>query len=87
MKTTLQRWGNSQGVRIPKQLVERLGVDVGSEVIIAISDDQSVLTITPTRNSRPVRGRHLIEDLVAGSGADSFDGSEAWSDPQGKEIW
>ncbi len=87
MKTTLQRWGNSQGVRIPKQLVERIGVDIGSEVLISLSHDQSTITIAPVQDARPVRGRHRIEDLIAASQPDSFDGREFWTNPQGKEVW
>lgn len=87
MKTTLQRWGNSQGVRIPKQLVERIGVDIGSEVLISLSHDQSTITIAPVQDSRPVRGRHRIEDLIAASQPDSFDGREFWTNSQGKEVW
>ncbi len=87
MKTTLQRWGNSQGVRIPKQLVDRIGVDIGSEVLISLSEDQSTITIAPLQDSRPVRGRHRIEDLIAASQPDSFDGNEIWNNSQGKEVW
>jgi antitoxin MazE len=87
MKTTLQRWGNSQGVRIPKQLVERIGVDIGSKVIISLNANQSTITIAPVRDTRPVRGRHRIEDLIAASQTDSFDGSEFWRNPEGREAW
>ncbi len=87
MKTTLQRWGNSQGVRIPKQFVERIGAVIGGEVLISLSDDQSAITIAPVLDSRPVRGRHRIEDLIAASQPDSFDGKELWTNSQGKEIW
>jgi len=87
MRTTLQRWGNSQGVRIPKQLVERIGVEIGSEVLISLGDDQSTITIAPVQDSRPVRGRHRIEDLIAASQPDSFDDGEVWTDSQGKEGW
>ena len=34
MTTTLQRWGNSQGVRIPKDMVETLGLEIGSDLAI-----------------------------------------------------
>jgi hypothetical protein len=33
MNTTLQRWGNSQGVRLPKALVDGLGAKVGTPVM------------------------------------------------------
>ncbi len=87
MKTTLQRWGNSQGIRLPKQLVERIGVEIGGEVLIALSEDQSAITIIPVHDSRPVRGRHRIEDLIVASQSGSFDGRECWTNSQGKEAW
>lgn len=87
MKSTLQRWGNSQGVRIPKQLVERVGIAIGNEVVISLSDDKSTIIITPARDTRPVRGRYRIETLVAESRSDAFDGKEVWTDSQGKEVW
>ena len=87
MKTALQRWGNSQGVRIPKQLIDRLGVGIGSEVLISLSDDHTTITISPVQDSRPVRGRHRIEDLIAGSQPDSFDGKEVCANSKGKEVW
>jgi len=87
MNTTLQRWGNSQGVRIPKAIVDSLGMEVGSELTIELSADRSQITITPTRDARPVRGRHRIEDLVASSSPEAFDGEYDWGEPQGKEVW
>lgn len=87
MNTTLQRWGNSQGVRIPKVLVESLGMDIGAELSIEVSADRSRITLSPAKDSRPVRGRHRIEDLVASSSPDAFDGESDWGEAQGKEVW
>jgi len=87
MKTTLQRWGNSQGIRIPKAMIEMLGMDVGAPLIIEISDDRSHVTITPGCDTRPVRGRHRIEDLIASSSPGAFDGECDWGEPCGKEAW
>jgi len=87
MKTTLQRWGNSQGIRIPKPLIDTLGVETGAEVWVALSPEGSAITITPTREMRPIRGRHRIEDLIAGGSPDAFDGEYPWGKPQGKEVW
>ena len=87
MKTTLQRWGNSQGVRIPKSIVESLGIAVGAPVIVEISGDRSQITITPTTESRPIRRRHRIEDLIAESSPKAFDGEYNWGKAVGKEVW
>jgi len=41
----LQRWGNSQGIRIPKKYVESLGMEIGAELTVELASDQSVITI------------------------------------------
>ncbi|MCB1124883.1 MAG: AbrB/MazE/SpoVT family DNA-binding domain-containing protein [Verrucomicrobiae bacterium] len=87
MNTTLQRWGNSQGIRIPKAMVELLGMRIGSELAIEVSGDRSQITLTPARETRPVRGRHRIEDLVASSSPDAFEGESGWGGPKGREVW
>jgi len=87
VKTTLQRWGNSQGVRLPKSIVESLGIAVGASVIVEISKDSSQITITPTTATRPVRGRHHIEDLISESSPKAFDGESNWGKAVGKEVW
>ena len=87
MKTTLQRWGNSQGIRIPKPLIDLIGVDIGSEVWVTVLPDGSGITIVPAQDKRPIRGRHSIEQLVAGSAPDTFDGEFDWGGSQGKEVW
>ncbi|MBC8245376.1 MAG: AbrB/MazE/SpoVT family DNA-binding domain-containing protein [Verrucomicrobia bacterium] len=87
MKTTLQKWGNSQGVRIPKSIIDTLGIDVGCEVKLELSGDQSKITISPTVDARPVRGRHRIENLLESSPTDAFKGEVDWGKPEGQEAW
>ena len=87
MKTTLQQWGNSQGIRLPKGMVDALGIRVGAEMMVEVSQDRSSITLTPAIDTRPVRGRHRIEELIASSSPDAFDGELDWGSPQGKEAW
>lgn len=87
MKTTLQRWGNSQGIRLPKSMIDTLGMTVGTSVTVEVSGDQSQITIKPIKESRPIRGRHRIEDLVAESSPKAFAEDNNWGAPQGKEVW
>ena len=87
MKTTLQRWGNSQGVRLPKAMAESIGIEVGAPVLVEISEDHSKITITPVAKPNPVRGRHRIEELIAKSAPKSFQGEYDWCGAQGKEVW
>jgi len=39
MRTTLQRWGNSQGVRLPKAIIVSMGLNADAPVIV--NDDDS----------------------------------------------
>ena len=39
MSTTVQKWGNSLGIRIPAQIAERIAVGQGSEVDLIVGDD------------------------------------------------
>ena len=87
MRTTLQRWGNSQGVRLPKSIVESLGIRVGAPVLVEVSGDHSRIVITPAKESRPVRGRHRIEALIAESAPNAFAAEHDWGKPHGKEVW
>ena len=68
-------------------MVESLGMAVGAEVVVDISGDRSQITITPANDSRTIRGRHRIQDLIAASSPQSFKGGYDWGSPHGKEVW
>ena len=63
MNTTLQRWGNSQGIRIPKKIIKSLGAEIGTKLTVEISPDYSQITVKPVQDNRPVRGRHRIVSI------------------------
>lgn len=43
MQTQIQKWGNSLGVRIPKDIVSRLRIKHGSIVNLEISDNNIII--------------------------------------------
>ena len=74
---TLSKWGNGQGILIPKALCEKLGLKTGDKLIV--DADNSGLTIKPVKSYR-------VEDLLAGytgSKPEEYD----WGKPMGKEMW
>jgi antitoxin MazE len=83
MNTTIQKWGNSQGLRLPKALLEELRIEVGSPITIEVREGSIVLT--PVRKERPaVR----LEDLVAAIPQGSRKRKEVnWGPPSGREEW
>ena len=82
MHTKIQKWGNSQGLRLAKNVLEDAHLGVGDEVDIAARD--GVIVIAPIRK---IRGRYHLEDLVAQIPEDYHAGEVDWGEPVGKEAW
>ena len=43
MTTTIQKWGNSQGIRIPKSILDTINWTENEEIIILIKDEKIVI--------------------------------------------
>ncbi|MDL1977820.1 MAG: AbrB/MazE/SpoVT family DNA-binding domain-containing protein [Deltaproteobacteria bacterium] len=82
MHTKIQKWGNSQGLRLAKNVLEDARLGVGDEVDIAVRD--GIIVIAPIRK---IRGRYRLEDLVAQIPEDYHAGEVNWGGAVGKEAW
>ncbi|HPO14714.1 MAG TPA: AbrB/MazE/SpoVT family DNA-binding domain-containing protein [Candidatus Hydrogenedentes bacterium] len=82
MVTKIQKWGNSQGLRIARQLLDDAEIAVGDEVEISLKE--GVLVIAPVRR---VRGRHDLQKLVARIPKKYRAAEVDWGKPAGKETW
>ena len=82
MITKVQKWGNSQGVRLSKELLSDAEIDVGDAVDVAVRD--GALVVTPVCR---IRGGHDLERLVSripkGYKPEELD----WGAPVGREVW
>ena len=86
MTTTLQAWGNSQGVRLPKVLLAALRLEAGASVEIELSPKKDAIIVKPVKTPLNVRGRHCIEDLVAAM-PKNYQASEFGWGTSGREVW
>ena len=59
MVTKIQKWGNSQGLRLGKQVLEDARIAVGDSVDVAARD--GVIVIAPVRR---IRGKQSLQELV-----------------------
>jgi len=82
MLAKIQKWGNSQGLRLTKNLLEEAQLVVGDEVDVSVKN--SVMIVKPTKR---IRGRHKLKDLVARIPQNHEMGEVDWGEPVGKEIW
>jgi len=82
MQVKIQKWGNSQGIRLAKALLEEVGLHEGDKVAIDIIEGKLVVSAVQKR-----RGKHTLEELVARI-PDSYQPEEVeWNEPFGKEVW
>ena len=82
MITKIQKWGNSQGLRLSKALLSDADIDVGDEVEVAVRE--GTLTVTPIRR---VRGGHDLRELVGRIPKGNKPVELDWGAPVGREVW
>jgi antitoxin MazE len=82
MATTVQKWGNSLGIRIPKSVAEQVDLATGTEVEFDTSN--GVLTIRPARRRR--RSKYKLSDLLAKMKTSHRHGELFKDGPRGREI-
>ena len=82
MITRVQKWGNSQGLRLSKDLLSDARIDVGDTVDVAVHDGS--LVITPACR---VRGGIDLEQLVGRIPRGYKPEEVDWGRPVGREVW
>ena len=82
MLAKIQKWGNSQGLRLAKNLLADAHIGVGDEVNISVKD--GIIIVSPAKR---IRGRHNLKDLAARI-PENYQTSEVdWGETVGKETW
>ena len=94
MFTTIQRWGNSQAVRLPKTILETLFLQENDQVEI-VAENDSIIIKKAARKRRAKKSlderleefyQKPIEEILADESLYSpmeYD----WGKPAGKEAW
>ena len=83
MLTTIQRWGNSLAVRLPKSLLEELLLQENDPVeIVAVND-----SIIIKRVLRKRRAKKSLEERFENYTGTYQCTEHDWGEPAGKEVW
>ncbi|HSB07156.1 MAG TPA: transcriptional regulator/antitoxin, MazE [Thermodesulfobacteriota bacterium] len=83
MVTKVQKWGNSQGLRLAKGVLEETHLSIGDPVDVSARD--GVIVITPIRGS--VRGGLSLQELVSRIPKNYKPQEIEWGEPVGSEDW
>ena len=81
MTTTIQKWGNSQGIRIPKILLETVNWNEDEKIVILVEDNK--LIIEKAKDKRRKNIKELFENYEGQYEPIEID----WGSPEGEEIW
>jgi antitoxin MazE len=79
-QSTISRWGNSLGLRIPQEAADRLKLKAGAQVSIEVRG--GAITIRPVRR----RKRWSEAELLKGVNPAMVGGEIDWGGPVGREV-
>tara|TARA_B100000315_G_C14227372_1_gene429293 strand:+ start:75 stop:323 length:249 start_codon:yes stop_codon:yes gene_type:complete len=82
MLTKVQKWGNSQGLRFPKAILEEAQINVGDQVNISVQKGQII--VEPVTK---VRGKYVLSELISRMPKTYQVEELDWGKPAGKEVW
>ena len=80
MQTQIKEWGNSQGIRLPKEVLKSAGFTLNEVLDVTISN--GVITLAKT-----FRHKTLEERASEFDGKLMLDGDSDWGQPVGREVW
>lgn len=81
MTTTIQKWGNSQGVRIPKILLDSVNWSENEKIVIIVNNGKLVIEKANEHK------RKTIKELFENYNGDYEPAEIDWGEPKGEEIW
>ena len=80
-EVSISKWGNSQGLRIPKEIIESLDIKVGDKVKLFVENNRII--IEPIKKKK----EYSIDELVAKIPNNYLKEPEVMTTPMGREIW
>ena len=80
MEIKLQKWGNSDAIRIPSAFLKSLGLKTNDKIDIHQEEDKIIITKS---NKTKVSLKDLFADYHGENQSNDFE----WDEPKGKEIW
>lgn len=80
MTTSIQKWGNSQGLRIPKMLLDAVKWSENEKVTITVYDGKLII-------EKAKKEKESIMELFENYEEEYTPEEVDWGKPEGKEVW
>lgn len=80
IRVQISKWGNSLGLRVPRDVAAQTGLTEGVQVDVEARDDGSIIV----RKAKP--RRYTLEELIAGMTPDKQHPALFDDEPRGREF-
>jgi antitoxin MazE len=80
MEVRIQKWGNSQGLRLAKHILESAKMEVGDDLEIEVNDEE-------IRLKKKKKAKYVLEEMVARMPKHYVGKEEDFGNVVGKEEW
>ena len=80
MEIRIQKWGNSDGIRIPSSILKSLNIKTNDILNIEQEDDKIIISV-------PKKKKISLEDRFKKYHGKNLAKEFSWDDNVGKEIW
>ncbi len=80
MEVRLQKWGNSDGIRIPSNILKALNLKTNDKVDLKYEEDKIIL-------SKPKKEKISLKEKFSKYNGENLAKEFTWDEPRGKEIW
>jgi antitoxin MazE len=83
MKSAVQKWGNSLGLRIPAAIASQLRMKRGTPVTLQLEDDSLIVRVARPRRQRR---RHALKKLLDQITPENVQPTYDWGQDVGGEV-
>ena len=80
MVTKVQKWGNSQGLRLAKHVLENARIAIGDDIEVIVGEEQITL-------KKVVKPKYDLAEMVARMPRDYKTREESFGKSVGREEW
>jgi len=80
MEAKLQKWGNSDGIRIPSNILKALNLKTNDKVDLNFQEDKIII-------SKPLKKKISLEERFLNYKGANLAKEFSWDEPKGKELW
>ena len=81
MTAIIQKWGNSQGIRIPRVVLDTVKWSENEQIVIIVDDGKLILEKANQYKRKNIK--ELFKDYKENYEPTEID----WGEPKGAEIW